>query len=97
MSAHDTVTIVVVAVAVAIKVSIIRMNDPFRVGLLASSPSNEEDERCVNTNTCIVYSQALLYFLIQNPVAKKNTPIFYRDILESKADFGGLRLSFLFG
>ena len=33
------------------------MNDPFRVGLVATSI---EVERCVNTNTVVVYSQVVL-------------------------------------
>ena len=50
---------------------------------------------CVNTNTCIVYSQVPMYFLLQNPVAPKITPIFFPNIWELKVDFGGLTFSFL--
>ena len=60
------------------------MNDPFRVGLLATS---YEVERCVNTNTVILYSQVLMYYLLQNPTGQKITPIFFPDILEKKFDF----------
>ena len=38
------------------------MNDPFRVGLVATSI---EVERCVNNNTGILYSQVKMYFLLQ--------------------------------
>ena len=44
---------------------------------------------CVNTNTCIVYSQARMYFLLQNPVAQKNMGLFSSLFLKAKVDFGG--------
>ena len=62
------------------------MNDPFRVGLLATS---YEVERYVHINTCIVYSQVLMYFLLQNPVAQKNVGVFFRRYLKATVDFGG--------
>ncbi len=48
---------------------------------------------CVNTNTCIVYSQVGMYSLLQNLTDQKNTPIFFPNIWGKKFDFG-LRLSF---
>ena len=64
------------------------MNDPFRVGLLATS---YEVERCVDYNTVILYSQAWVF---ENPVAPKITRIFFSNIWELKADFGGPNLFF---
>ena len=42
---------------------------------------------CVNTNTVTLFSQ-VVHNLLQNPTDQKNTPIFYRSILEKKVDFG---------
>ena len=65
---------------------------PFRVGLLASSSSNEEDERCVNINTFILYMQVVLYYLLQNPTHEKFWGNFFPLFLDSLPLFGfGLR------
>ena len=47
-----------------------------------------QDERYVHINTCILYSQVVMYFLLQKPYRQKIPGDFFARFLELKVDFG---------
>jgi len=60
------------------------MNDPFRVGLLASLPL-EMNDMCIVTHN-YVYDQ-FCNMCYKNPVGRKNCRVFFPEYLKQKVEF----------